>query len=99
MNKFWQIVVTIVLILIVFILYWTRYQIVTANYAYAPAFYKINRLLGEVTLTVGKEFVVVEGVEAKRLEGPGPAVPRQTPVPVPAPGPAPAPAPAPPSSK
>ena len=92
MNKFWQVVVVIVLIFIALAFYWNRYQIVTANYSYAPAFYKINRLSGEVTLTVGKEFVTVEGVEAKRTGEPGgPSAPKTLPPPAPAPGPAPAP--------
>lgn len=92
MNKFWQIVVVVVLILIAFTLYWTRYQVIPANYSYAPAFYKINRLSGQVTLTVGKEFVTVEGVEAKKagpgdVTGPAPGAPRPMPPqqPVPAP--------------
>ncbi|MDD5532847.1 MAG: hypothetical protein PHC52_08635 [Syntrophales bacterium] len=76
-------------VLLVLVLFWTRFQVIPANYAYAPAFYKINRLSGEVTLTVGKEFVIVEGIDTKKSERP----------PVPAPAPAPKiPAPAPESS-
>ncbi|HPL62565.1 MAG: hypothetical protein PHG91_02905 [Syntrophales bacterium] len=76
-------------VLLVLVLFWTRFQVIPANYAYAPAFYKINRLSGEVTLTVGKEFVIVEGIDTKKSEQP----------PVPAPAPAPKiPAPAPESS-
>lgn len=94
MNKFWQIVAVVVLILIAFTFYWTRYQIVPADYAYAPAFYKINRLSGQVTLTVGKEFVTVEGIEAKKGASPGADIdsapgrkpmPPQPPVPAPPP--------------
>jgi uncharacterized FlgJ-related protein len=88
MNKFWQVIVVVVLILVAFTLYWTRYQVVTANYAYAPAFYKIDRLSGEVTLTVGKEYVKVESVEAKKTaEVPvppsAPKPPAQQPLPAP----------------
>ena len=87
-QKFWQIVAIVVLVLIALTLYWTRYQVVTANYAYAPAFYKINRITGEVTLTVGKEFVAVEGIAAPRPGEPSgaPGAPRVVPAP-PAPQP------------
>ncbi len=90
-QKFWQIVAIVVLVLIVLTLYWTRYQIITANYAYAPAFYKINRLTGDVTLTVGKEFVSVEGVAAQKPGEPSgpPTAPRGMPAPTPAPPPQP----------
>jgi hypothetical protein len=95
MNKFWQIVAVVVLILIAFTFYWTRYQIVPADYTYAPAFYKINRLSGQVTLTVGKEFVRVESIEAKRGADPGtdvaPAPEAQKPLPPQLPVPAPPP--------
>lgn len=88
MEKKWQICAIIIAVLIVLVLYWTRFQTVPANYAYAPAFYKINRLSGEVTLVVGKEFVSVEKADERM---PRPAAPAPA---VPAPGPAPAPAPA-----
>ncbi|MFB3925015.1 MAG: hypothetical protein ACE14T_03090 [Syntrophales bacterium] len=87
MNKSFQIVFAAVVILVIVILYWTRFQVVPANYAYAPAFYKINRITGEVILTVGKEFVAVEGIEAKK--------PSEAPPPAPAPSPKPSPQPAP----
>ncbi len=89
MNKFWQVVIVFVFIFVAFAFYWDRYQIVTANYAYAPAFYKINRFTGETTLTVGKEYVSVEGVEAKRTGEPGVPSPKSTPSPGPGPAPAP----------
>ena len=80
MKKFWQVVVLIILFFIVLAFYWTRYQIITANYAYAPAFYKIDRLSGEVTLTVGKEFVKVERITPGRLvESAAPSVPKNVP--------------------
>lgn len=34
----------IVALLIVVVFYWTRYQVIPVNYAYAPGFYKVNRL-------------------------------------------------------
>jgi hypothetical protein len=86
MEKRWQICAIIMAVLIIIALYWTRFQVVPANYAYAPAFYKINRFSGDVTLVVGKEFVAVEKADER---GPRPAAP------VPAPGPSPAPAPTP----
>lgn len=92
MNNFWRIIAVAILVLVLIGLYWTRFQVVTVNYAYAPAFYKINRLTGDITLTVGKEFVAVKEVDEKMAK-PEPAAPP------PAPGPAPdrpsAPAPAP----
>ncbi|MFA7464224.1 MAG: hypothetical protein WCY54_04150, partial [Syntrophales bacterium] len=66
-------------VLLVLVLFWTRFQVIPANYAYAPAFYKINRLSGEVTPGVGKEFVVVEGINTKKSE------PATVPAPAPAP--------------
>ncbi len=67
MNKFWETVVIIVIFFIIAAFYWTRYQVVTANYAYAPAFYKIDRLTGETTLTVGKEYVNVDRINPNKL--------------------------------
>lgn len=87
MDKKWQIIGIIIAVLIVLTFYWTRFQVIPANYAYAPAFYKVNRLTGDVVLIVGKEFVPVEKAEERTLR----------PAPAPAPVPAPAPAPAPPS--
>ncbi len=81
MEKKWQVVGIIVLVLILITFYWTRFQVIPVNYAYAPAFYKISRLTGEVHLVVGKEFVTVEKAE-ERGPRPGPGA---------APGPAPAP--------
>jgi hypothetical protein len=67
MNKFWETVVIIVIFFIILAFYWTRFQTVTANYAYAPAFYKIDRLTGDVTLTVGKEYVNVERINPGKM--------------------------------
>jgi hypothetical protein len=61
MDKYWKAAVVIAgMVSILIVLYWTRFQAVPVNYAYSPAFYKINRLTGETTLTVGKEFVIVK---------------------------------------
>jgi len=89
MNSFWRIIAVAVLVLLLIGLYWTRFQIVPVNYAYAPAFYKINRLSGEITLTVGKEFVQVKEVDEKMTR------PEAAPAPVPAPEKPAMPAPAP----
>ena len=86
MEKKWQIVGIIIAVLLIVTLYWTRYQVIPVNYAYAPAFYKVSRLTGDVTLVVGKEFVSVEKAEERG--------PMRGPVPSPAPAPAPVPAPA-----
>jgi|OpeIllAssembly_1097287.scaffolds.fasta_scaffold220706_2 hypothetical protein len=86
MNNFWRIIAVAVLVLVLIALYWTRYQVIPVNYAYAPAFYKINRMSGEITLTVGKEFVQVKEIDEKMTAPPAPA-----PGPATAPGPAPAP--------
>jgi hypothetical protein len=87
MEKKWQVCAIIMAVLIIIALYWTRFQVVQANYAYAPAFYKINRFSGDVTLVVGKEFVTVEKADerAPRPAAPAPA-PGTAPVPAPAPG-------------
>ncbi len=87
MDRKWQVIVIVIAVLVVVTLYWTRFQVIPVNYAYAPAFYKVSRLTGDVTLVVGKEFVAVEKAE-ERMQ-------RPTPAPAPAPGQAPAPAPAP----
>ncbi len=83
MERKWQIIGIIVVVLIIVTLYWTRFQVIPVNYAYAPAFYKISRLTGEIHLVVGKEFVAVEKAEERGVR----------PAPGPAPGPSPAPAP------
>ena len=80
MNNFWRIIAVAILVLVLIALYWTRYQVIPVNYAYAPAFYKINRVSGEITLTVGKEFVQVKEIDEKMTAPPAPA-------PGPAPGP------------
>ena len=90
MNNFWRIIAVAVLVLVLIALYWTRYQVIPVNYAYAPAFYKINRMSGEITLTVGKEFVQVKEIDEKMT---APPVQAPSPVAPPAPGTAPAPAP------
>ena len=95
-HKFWQTVVIIILVFIAITLYWTRFQVIPANYAYAPAFYKIDRLTGDITLNVGKEFVRVERVSPSKLVEPGAPsaqknVPPERPAPIPEPTPAPAP--------
>jgi hypothetical protein len=69
------IIAVVAAVLLLFVLFWTRFQVIPANYAYAPAFYKINRLTGEVTLTVGKEFVIVEGIDTKKSPEPQPPIP------------------------
>ena len=89
MEKKWQIIGITIAVLIVVVLYWTRFQVIPVNYAYAPAFYKVNRLTGEINLVVGKEFVAVEKAEERGIK------PAPTPAPGPAPSPTPAPAPAP----
>ncbi len=89
MDKFWKAMAIAAVVLVLVVLYWTRYQVVAVNYAYAPAFYKINRLSGQTILTVGKEFVLVKEVEERMAPGP-----EQGPAPGPALGPALAPAPA-----
>lgn len=94
MNNFWRIIAVAVLVLVLIALYWTRYQVIPVNYAYAPAFYKINRMSGEITLTVGKEFVQVKEIDEKMTAPPAPA-PGPATGPAPAPGSAPVPAPAP----
>jgi hypothetical protein len=87
MEKFGKIIGMIVAVLIILTFYWTRYQVIPVNYAYAPAFYKVNRLTGEINLVVGKEYVAVEKAEERGL--------RPAPSPSPAPAPAPSPSPAP----
>ncbi len=74
MEKKWQIVGIVIAVLIVVTLYWTRFQVIPVNYAYAPAFYKVNRLTGDVTLVVGKEFVAVEKADERGPRtGPAPS--------------------------
>jgi len=94
MDKFWRIIAVVVLVLVLIGFYWTRYQVVAVNYPYAPAFYKVNRLSGDITLVVGKEFVQVKEVDEKlsRPEGP-PAAPAPSPEQAPPKAPAPSPAP------
>jgi hypothetical protein len=95
MDKFWRIIAVVVLVFVLIGFYWTRNQVVAVNYPYAPAFYKVNRLSGDITLVVGKEFVQVKEVDEKltRPEGP-PAAPAPEQAPSkPAPAPAPAPTP------
>lgn len=91
MDKFCRIIAAAVLVLVLIGFYWTRYQVVSVNYPYAPAFYKLNRLSGEITLVVGKEFVKVKEIDEKmtRPEGPpaAPAPDQAKPAPAPAPVP------------
>jgi len=54
MEKMCKVVGIIVALLIVVVFYWTRYQVIPVNYAYAPGFYKVNRLTGEVNLVLGR---------------------------------------------
>lgn len=88
MDKFWRLIAVVVLVFVLVGFYWTRNQVIQVNYPYAPAFYKVNRLSGDITLVVGKEFVQVKEVDEKMARPEGPPT-------APAPGPAPAPAPAP----
>ena len=47
MNKKWIMILGIVLVVIM--LYWTRYQIVEIHSGNFPGCYKINRLTGKIT--------------------------------------------------
>jgi len=86
MEKMCKVVGIIVALLIVVVFYWTRYQVIPVNYAYAPGFYKVNRLTGEVNLVLGKEYVTVEKAVDR---GPRPeAAPTPETAPAPAPSPA-----------
>jgi hypothetical protein len=89
MDKFWRIIAAAALVFVLIGFYWTRYQVVSVNYPYAPAFYKLNRLSGDITLVVGKEFVKVKEIDEKMAR---PEAPQVAPVPEQA-KPAPAPAP------
>lgn len=88
MDKFWRIIAAVALVFVLIGFYWTRNQVVAVNYPYAPAFYKINRLSGDITLVVGKEFVQVKEVDEKLTKPEGqPAAPAPAPAPAPSPDP------------
>jgi hypothetical protein len=86
MDKFWKLIGIIVVVLMIVAFFWTRFQVVQVNYAHAPAFYKVNRLTGQMHLIVGKEYVTVEKAEDRGV--------RHVPAPGGPGGPAPAPEPA-----
>ena len=61
MDKKWIIILGI--LLLVMILYWTRYQIVETHTGNMPSCYKINRLTGKITWVVANQSRTVERQE------------------------------------
>lgn len=61
MNKKWIMILGIVLVVI--ILYWTRYQVVETHTGNMPSCYKINRLTGKMTWVVANQSRAVERQE------------------------------------
>jgi len=69
MNKKWNIVLGILLLVI--ILYWTRYQIVETHTGNMPSCYKINRLTGKITWIANNQSRTVkkEELQSKHAGG------------------------------
>lgn len=66
MDRKW--IILLISVLVVIILYWTRFQVVEVHLTEIPSFYKINRFTGEISHVAGFMEREVEryGVKEKR---------------------------------
>lgn len=70
-KRTWLVVVACLIILLSFILHWSRYQ--TVPLTRSTGFYKINRWTGSVTLVVGTREISVGSHIEEALPAPAPA--------------------------
>jgi hypothetical protein len=61
MDRKW--IILLISVLVVTILYWTRFQVIEVHLTEIPAFYKINRVTGEISYVVD-----IKEIEVKRYD-------------------------------
>ncbi len=75
MDKKIFVVIGLIVILVVTLLYWTRFQVIDVHAMNGVGFYKINRLTGETVLVSGLDqirILPVKDLEQPNLQLPAP---------------------------
>ncbi len=66
MDKKFIVIVALVVLFVVTLLYWTRFQVIDVHAMNGVGFYKINRLTGETVLVSGLDQIRITAREGHR---------------------------------